>query len=67
VPSARFAVAEAHATLEANYLAAHTDVVALASGGRDAHQFSESIAVDELRTLEALLCAIVDEAGLSRS
>ncbi len=63
VPDARFAVAEAHATLEANYLAGATDVVALASGGRDAHQFSESIDASQLRTLEALLCAIVAEAG----
>jgi len=62
VPEARFAVAEAHATLEANYLAAASDVVALASGGRDAHQFTESIDLVELRTLEALLCAIVQEA-----
>jgi tripeptide aminopeptidase len=63
VPGAVFAVAEAHATLEANYLAATTDVVALASGGRDAHQFSESISVGELRALEALLCAIVSRAA----
>ncbi len=63
VEEARFAVAEAHATLEANYLCAATDVVALASGGRDAHQFTESIGVAELRTLESLLCAIVAEAG----
>jgi tripeptide aminopeptidase len=63
VPEARFAVAEAHATLEANYLCAGTDVVALASGGRDAHQFTESIDTAELRTLEALLCAIVAEAA----
>jgi tripeptide aminopeptidase len=62
VPAARFTVAEAHATLEANYLAASTDVVALASGGRDAHQHTESIAVTELQALEALLCAIVDGA-----
>ncbi len=58
----RFSVTQAHATLEANYLAADTDVVALASGGRDAHQPSESITVGELRALEALLCAIVREA-----
>jgi tripeptide aminopeptidase len=63
VPEARFAVAEAHATLEANYLCADTDVVALSSGGRDAHQFTESITVGELRALEALLCAIVTEAA----
>jgi tripeptide aminopeptidase len=59
----RFSVTQAHATLEANYLAAATDVVALASGGRDAHQPSESITVGELRALEALLCAIVREAA----
>jgi tripeptide aminopeptidase len=59
---ASFTVSEAHATLEANYLAADTDVVALASGGREAHQHTESIAVSELRSLEALLCAIVDLA-----
>jgi tripeptide aminopeptidase len=63
VDGARFAVAEAHATLEANYLCADADVVALASGGRDAHQFTESIGVVELRALEALLRAIVTEAG----
>jgi tripeptide aminopeptidase len=63
VQDARFAVAEAHATLEANYLCSATDVVALASGGRDAHQFTESIDTAELRTLEALLSAIVSEAG----
>jgi tripeptide aminopeptidase len=63
VADARFAVAEAHATLEANYLCAATDVVALASGGRDAHQFTESIEVAELRTLEALLCGVVREAA----
>jgi tripeptide aminopeptidase len=63
VPDARFAVAEAHATLEANYLAGAADVVALASGGRDAHQFTESIAAAEIRTLEALLCAIVTETA----
>jgi tripeptide aminopeptidase len=63
VDDARFAVAEAHATLEANYLAGATDVVALASGGRDAHQFTESIDTAELRTLESLLCAIVAEAA----
>jgi tripeptide aminopeptidase len=54
---------EAHATLEANYLAASADVVALASGGADPHQISESIAVAELRRLEALLVAIVEAAG----
>lgn len=63
VEHARFSVAEAHATLEANYLCAATDVVALASGGRDAHQFTESIDPAEMRTLESLLCAIVQEAA----
>jgi tripeptide aminopeptidase len=62
VDGARFAVAEAHATLEANYLAGDTDVVALASGGRNAHQFTESIDEVEIQTLEALLWAIVQEA-----
>lgn len=62
VEGARFAVAEAHATLEANYLCAATDVVALSSGGRDAHQFTESLERAELERLEALLCAIVQEA-----
>jgi tripeptide aminopeptidase len=51
---------EAQATLEANYLAAHTDVVALASGGRDPHQASESITTTELEQLQALLLAIVE-------
>jgi tripeptide aminopeptidase len=50
---------ERQATLEANYLAASTDVVALASGGRDPHQHSESIPVSELERLEALLVAIL--------
>jgi acetylornithine deacetylase/succinyl-diaminopimelate desuccinylase-like protein len=50
---------DAQATLEANYLADRSDVVALASGGRDPHQTSESIAVSELQQLEALLDAIV--------
>ncbi|HET8980576.1 MAG TPA: M20/M25/M40 family metallo-hydrolase [Solirubrobacteraceae bacterium] len=54
-----FVAEEAHATLEANYLAAGTDVVAVASGGRDPHQFSESITVTELEQLERLLLAIV--------
>ncbi len=51
---------EAQVTLEANYLAAGVDVVALASGGRDPHQTSESIAVAELQQLEALLTRIVE-------
>jgi tripeptide aminopeptidase len=63
VPGAEFRVDEAHATLEANYLAPTTDVVALASGGRNPHQFSESIAVTELQALETLLCAILAEAA----
>jgi tripeptide aminopeptidase len=50
---------ERQATLEANYLAAGTDVVALASGGRDPHQHTESIPVSELERLEALLVAIL--------
>ncbi|MGZ4175335.1 MAG: M20/M25/M40 family metallo-hydrolase [Solirubrobacteraceae bacterium] len=50
---------ERQATLEANYLAASTDVVALASGGRDPHQRTESIPVAELERLEALLVAIL--------
>jgi tripeptide aminopeptidase len=50
---------ERQATLEANHLAASTDVVALASGGRDPHQVSESIPVTELERLEALLVAIL--------
>ena len=50
---------ERQATLEANYLASGTDVVALASGGRDPHQRSESIPVAELERLEALLVAIL--------
>jgi tripeptide aminopeptidase len=50
---------ERQATLEANYLAAVTDVVALASGGRDPHQHTESIPVVELERLEALLIGIL--------
>jgi acetylornithine deacetylase/succinyl-diaminopimelate desuccinylase-like protein len=63
VPGVTFAATEAHATLEANYLAAATDVVALASGGSGPHQFSESITVAELRQLEALLTRIVERAA----
>jgi tripeptide aminopeptidase len=63
LPGVTFAVTEAHATLEANYLAAGTDVVALASGGIGPHQFSESITVAELRQLEALLTRIVELAS----
>lgn len=62
VPGVAFATTEAHATLEANYLAAGSDVVALASGGTGPHQFSESITVAELRQLEALLSRIVELA-----
>jgi tripeptide aminopeptidase len=51
---------ERMATLEANYLAAATDVVALASGGRDPHQVTESIPASELERLEALLVGILD-------
>ncbi len=56
---------ERQATLEANYLAATTDVVALASGGRDPHQHTESIPVTELERLEALLVAILTTDGAS--
>ena len=63
VAGVTFTTTEAHATLEANYLAASTDVVALASGGSDPHQVSESIAVAELEQLEALLIAIVELAS----
>ncbi|MFL5860342.1 MAG: hypothetical protein ACJ780_06135, partial [Solirubrobacteraceae bacterium] len=62
VPGLHLVYEERQATLEANYLAAATDVVALASGGRDPHQPSESIPVAELERLEALLVAIVDGA-----
>jgi metal-dependent amidase/aminoacylase/carboxypeptidase family protein len=60
VPGVELVTEERHATLEANYLSAETDVVALASGGRDPHQRSESIPAAELERLEALLLAIVD-------
>ena len=60
VPGVRFVAEEAKATLEANYLAAQTDVVAVASGGRDPHQLTESISVTELQQLEALLVAILE-------
>lgn len=63
VPGVRFAEQHARATLEANHLAGRTDVVAVASGGRDPHQRSESIAVTELAQLEALLMAIVAAGG----
>jgi tripeptide aminopeptidase len=64
VPGVRFVQEEARATLEANYLAAETDVVAVASGGRDPHQRSESITTAELEQLEALLLAIVRASPL---
>lgn len=54
---------EAQATLEANYLAAEVDVVAVASGGRAPHQTDESITVVELHQLEALLTRIVELAA----
>lgn len=59
VPGVRFVREDAQATLEANHLAAHSDVVAVASGGRDPHRHSESITIVELEQLEALLLAIV--------
>ena len=59
VDGVRIVMEERQATLEANYLAARTDVVALASGGRDPHQHTESIPVTELERLEALLVAIL--------
>jgi len=59
VPGVSFVAEDAHATLEANYLAAQTDVVAVASGGRDPHQLTESITVAELEQLEGLLVAIL--------
>jgi tripeptide aminopeptidase len=59
VPGLELVLEERQATLEANYLAAATDVVALASGGRDPHQHTESIPVAELERLEALLVAIL--------
>jgi tripeptide aminopeptidase len=46
-------------TIEANYLAPTYHAVALASGGRKAHQTSEEITVTELDQLEALLVRIV--------
>jgi tripeptide aminopeptidase len=53
-------VLDRQATLEANYLAAAgADVAAVASGGRDPHQLTESIPVAELERLEALLARIV--------
>jgi tripeptide aminopeptidase len=59
VPGLEITLEQRQATLEANYLAADTDVVALASGGRDPHQRTESIPVAELERLEALLVAIL--------
>lgn len=59
VPGLTLVTEERQATLEANYLAASTEVVAVASGGRDPHQHTESIPVAELERLEALLLAIV--------
>lgn len=59
VPGLELVLEERQATLEANYLAASTDVVALASGARDPHQYSESIPASELERLEALLVGIL--------
>jgi tripeptide aminopeptidase len=59
VPGLSIVLEERQATLEANYLAAATDVAALASGGRDPHQRTESIPAAELERLEALLVAIL--------
>jgi acetylornithine deacetylase/succinyl-diaminopimelate desuccinylase-like protein len=67
VPGAAFVQEDAHATLEANYLAADTDVVAVASGGRDPHQTTESITTAELEQLEALLVRIVELGALPGS
>jgi tripeptide aminopeptidase len=64
VDGLRVVLEERQATLEANYLAASTDVVALASGSRDPHQVSESIPVLELERLEALLVAILTADGV---
>lgn len=63
LPDVELELREAQATLEANYLAASVDVVAVASGGRRPHQTRESIAVAELEQLEALLAAIVVAAA----
>jgi tripeptide aminopeptidase len=63
VDGLRVVLEERQATLEANYLASVTDVVALASGGRDPHQFSESIPASELERLEALLVGILSAWG----
>jgi acetylornithine deacetylase/succinyl-diaminopimelate desuccinylase-like protein len=60
IPGVKLIEEQAQATLEANYLAARSDVVAVASGGRDPHQTSESITVAELDQLEALLIRIVE-------
>ena len=65
LPGMEVLTEEAHATLEANYLAADLDVVALASGGRDPHRHTESITVAELTQLEALLRAIAQVDGES--
>jgi tripeptide aminopeptidase len=59
IPGLELVLEERQATLEANYLAASTDVVALASGSRDPHQVAESIPVAELERLERLLTAIL--------
>jgi di/tripeptidase len=59
IPGLKLVLEERQATLEANYLAATTDVVALASGGREPHQRTESIPVAELERLEALLVGIL--------
>ncbi|MGH2858387.1 MAG: M20/M25/M40 family metallo-hydrolase [Solirubrobacteraceae bacterium] len=64
-PGITFSAEQRHATLEANHLAAATDVVALATGSRDPHQLTESIPVAELEALERLLLAIVAEATAS--
>lgn len=63
VPGLALTLEDRQATLEANYLAAAgVDVVAIASGGRDPHQRTESIEVTALEQLQALLLAILERA-----
>ena len=65
VPSVQFEEIVGPYTLEVNYLAPRCDVVALSSGGRNPHQASETITIEELHSLEAYLKAIVKTAVAS--
>jgi acetylornithine deacetylase/succinyl-diaminopimelate desuccinylase-like protein len=63
VPGARYVLEQGPFTLEANHLAPLCDTIAIASGGRDAHEPTESITTAELDQLEAVLVGIAERAA----